>query len=274
MSSEEGSGALPGYRTIGDVVRDPRFSQADVALRKGRHIGLEDVELYAFLEEARPLLDEFYGAYGWDLAAEDAGFYFLLPRGELGGAELSTNAMLVGQGCLLLKLDPQTVRSHQRVSRAQLLELLGAVVGEEELARRLTGAKDRRETRRIELVHQKLGGALTELHRLGFLEVRGEEIVLRSALVRFAEPVRGDGDWRQRLPDLVRRGYVVIEGSESDDEPLAESLGEDEADEEDASEEDASEEDVDEEDLDESGDEVEGESGDSDEADDADEVEA
>jgi chromosome partition protein MukE len=221
--SEEAAGRTFGYRSIGDVIRDERFAEIDVALRKGRHVGVEDVEHFAFLEEARPLLDEFYGAYDWDLAADDAGFFYLLPRGELGGAELSANAMLVGQACLLLKLDPQTVRSHDRVTRSQLLELLGAVVGEEELARRLTGAKDRRETRRIELVHQKLGGALKELHRLGFVQVSRDEVVLRSALVRFAEPVRGDGDWRSRLPDLVRRGYVVVEGEEPEgalvDEP-------------------------------------------------------
>lgn len=212
--SEEAAERTIGYHGIGDVVRDERFPEIDVALRKGRHVGLEDVEPYAFLEEARPLLDAFYGAYGWDLEADDAGFFFLLPRGDLGGAELSRGAMLVGQACLLLKLDPQTVRRNGRATRTQLLELLGAVVGEEELARRLTGAQDRRETRRIELVHSKLGGALNELHRLGFVEVRQDDVVLRSALVRFAEPVRGDGDWRSRLPDLVRRGYVAVEGEE------------------------------------------------------------
>ncbi len=212
--TEESTDRGFGYRTIGDVIRDERFAEVDVLLRKGRHVGVEDVEQYAFLEEARPLLDTFYGAYSWDLEADDAGFFYLRPRGDLGGAELSANAMLVGQACLLLKLEPETVRSHGRVTRSQVLEQLGAVVGEEELARRLTGAKDRRETRRIELVHQKLGGALKELRRLGFIEVRREEVFLRSALVRFAEPVRGDGDWRSRLPDLVRHGFVVVEGEE------------------------------------------------------------
>ncbi len=201
------------YRNLGDVIADERFSGVDLALRRGRHIGLDDVEDFAFLQDTRHLLRDFYDGYGWQLEFADEGLFFLVPLNDsLGRSQLSENAMLVGQACLLLHLDRASTRDAGWVTRAQVLEHLGAVLGEEELGARLTGTKKRRETRRIDLVHQKLGGALRELHRLGFVVVKGERVQLRQALVRFADPVRGDGDWRRRLEDLVLRGYVVLPG--------------------------------------------------------------
>ncbi len=207
------------YRSLGDVIADERFPAVDLALRRGRHIGLDDLEDFAFLQETRHLLREFYDGYGWQLEFADEGLFFLIPLNDsLGRAQLSDNAMLVGQACLLLHLDRASTRDAGWVTRAQVLEHLGAVLGEEELGVRLTGSKRRRETRRIDLVHQRLGGALRELHRLGFVVVKGERVQLRQALVRFADPVRGDGDWRRRLEDLVFRGYVVVPGETALDE--------------------------------------------------------
>ncbi len=222
------------YRSLGDVVADPVFAPVDIALRKGRHIGIEDLDWYSFVQDARSLLEGFYESYSWKLRHEPMGFYFLhAPNGSLGASALSSNAMLVGQGCLLLQLEPSGLGAQGRVTRAQLIEYLGAVVGEEELARRLMGKKKRRETREITLVHQRVGGALRELDRFGFVDYRNEEVELRRALVRFADPVRGDGDWRAQLPDLVRRGYVALpqEDDAERDGDHSEELQDDEVDE-------------------------------------------
>ena len=208
------------YRTIGDAVTDPLFAELDLALRRGCHVCEDDLAWFTFLNEARLLLDEFYDQYGWDLVYLNTGIFYLLPRNDsLGGAHLSSNAMLVGQVCLLLYLDSATTRTAGRVSRQQILEMLSAVVGEDKLAERLTGRAGRRETRQIELVHQRLGGALKELRALGLVnKASQDEVELRQPLIRFADPVLGDGDYRSRLETLARTGAVQVQGDDELDE--------------------------------------------------------
>lgn len=211
------------YQTVGQAVTDLLFPEVDLALRRGCHICEEDVAWYTFLSEARQQLQAFYAPYGWDLVQRDEGFFYLLPRNDtLGSVHVSPQAMLVGQVCLLLYLDLTTTRTGGRVSRQHILEQLIATLGEEEAGARLTGKAGRRETRQIELVHQKLNGALRELQALGFVDRSGDEFTLRSTLVRFADPVRGDGNWKERLRDLVATGQVTVNdtphSNEEDDE--------------------------------------------------------
>ena len=71
-------------------------------------------------------------------------------------------------------------------------------------------------------MRQKVAEALRRLAELGFLD-QGEEgaLHLRPALMRFADPVRDQGDLGAALARLVARGEVVL-GGETPDRPEAE----------------------------------------------------
>lgn len=201
-----------GYETIGQAVTDPVFAELDLALRRGYHVGEEDLRWYTFLTDARPQLQAFYSLYGWSLVHREDGFFFLLPRkDDLGSTHVSPAGMLIGQACLLLLLDSAPIHSGVRVSRQQILEHLISVLGEDETAVRLTGKGGRRETRQADLVHQRLNGALRELHGLGFVDRIGDEVLLRPRLTRFGDPVRGDGNWRERLAVLIAEGQLIVD---------------------------------------------------------------
>ncbi|MCB9791232.1 MAG: chromosome partition protein MukE [Alphaproteobacteria bacterium] len=205
-----------GIHSIGELVTDPLFPELDLALRKGRHVCEDDVAFYSLLDAARPLFQDFYGAYGWDLIyRSDIGVYYLLPRDDsLGRTHLSGHAMVVGQAALLLYLDStETTRSAGRVTREQLLDVLVTVLGEEGVATRLLGRSDRRETRQVELVHQRIGGALRELSTLGFVDTSSSgEVRLLPPLMRFADAVADrEGNWRARLVQLAATGEVIVD---------------------------------------------------------------
>ncbi len=54
--------------------------------------------------------------------------------------------------------------------------------------------------------------ALRSLESLGFVDLEdGEQVRLRSALFRFADPVRGRDDVVTLLEQLVREGEVAVE---------------------------------------------------------------
>lgn len=64
--------------------------------------------------------------------------------------------------------------------------------------------------------------AVRRLADLGFVDVLpGEQLRLRPALLRFAEPVRGLGDTSAALARLVARGEVLLGEADAadDDEP-------------------------------------------------------
>ena len=67
-----------------------------------------------------------------------------------------------------------------------------------------------------------MGEALRRLAELGFIDLGDEGALhLRPALMRFADPVRDQGDPGASLARLVARGEVVL-GAETPDRPEAE----------------------------------------------------
>jgi chromosome partition protein MukE len=55
----------------------------DIALRRGRHIDLDDSEWFAFLTEAQPFLEAFYRRFGCELIKVEDGYFYLLPSAPL-----------------------------------------------------------------------------------------------------------------------------------------------------------------------------------------------
>jgi chromosome partition protein MukE len=215
------------FLTLGDAVLDEHFPEVDLALRRGRHVDRDDVEWFGFLSDAADVLEPFYKRFGADLVYRSDGFYYLLPTGEkLAKRQLGIAEMLVGQALTLLYLDPATVEQGGRVTREQVLGHLATVMGTDALVRALN-PKRRRYDERVaqETVRSRVADALRRLSTLGFVDAIGaDELKLRPALLRFAEPVRSSADSTEALERLVASGELALapldsvpEGGEGDD---------------------------------------------------------
>ncbi len=204
----------PGYTQLEDVIRDPDFPDLDLALRRGRHIDRDDVAWYALLGDAQDHLEAFYRRYGCELVHKADGYYYLLPTGDkLSRRQLSAGDMLVGQALALLYLHPSTVERGGLHTQEELIAQLATVLGSDALIRAFN-PKRRRYDERVaqKTVRARVGEAVRRLAGLGFVDlVEGDQLRLRPALLRFAEPVRGLSEPAEALAQLVARGEVALE---------------------------------------------------------------
>lgn len=215
---------------IGAAVLDESFPDVDIQLRRGRHIDREDVTWYAFLQSAQGVLESLYRRFGCELIHKSDGYFYLLPTSDqLGRRQLSVSEMLVGQALALLYLDPRTLQSGGNVARQEVLAHLATVMGTDALLRAFNPKKKRLDERVAEeAVRSRVSEALRKLAALGFVELlEGEQLRLRAALMRFAEPVRGLDEPLEALQKLVARGEVVLEmnddsAAEASDDDAAE----------------------------------------------------
>lgn len=210
------------FEDLAQVVEHELFPDVDLALRRGRHVDREDGAWYGFLTDAQAHLERFYRRYGAELVQRTDGFFFLLPSGDkLGRRHLSPNEMLVGQGLTLLYLEPATVEQGGMTTREQLLSQLSTTMGTEQLMAAFNGPKKKRMDERVaqEMVRARVSEAVRRLAGLGFVDLLPEErIRLRSSLMRFAEPVRGNGAELEALNRLVASGEISLTGDETEDE--------------------------------------------------------
>ncbi len=215
------------FSRLEDVILDESFPEVDLALRRGRHIDRDDGALYTFLVDAQEHLEAFYRRYGAELVRRNEGYFYLLPTSDrLGRRQLSLAEMLVGQALTLLYLDPATVQGGGVTRRADVLSHLASVMGTESLIQALNPKRKRYDERVAqETVRARVSDALRRLAALGFVDNVGEEqIRLRPALMRFAEPVRSAAAPAEALKQLVAAGEVVLtpEEPELGEEPSPE----------------------------------------------------
>ena len=210
------------YVSLEDVVQDAVFPDVDLALRRGRHIDLDDPEWFAFLAEAQPWLEVFYRRFGCELIRVTDGYFYLLPSGDrLGRRQFTKGEMLVGQGLALMYLDPATLKAAGVVPLAQLLELLASLVGQDRLVATLNARRSRPRDARIaeETARREVAKALRGLERLGFVERLPDDLLrLRTPLMRFADPVRVLTDPANALAQLVARGEVALGEDPADED--------------------------------------------------------
>lgn len=219
------------YDSIEQVVLDDIFPDVDLALRRGRHIDMDDTEWFAFLVDAQPHLEIFYRRFDCELIQVTDGYFYLLPSGnKLGRSRLTKAQMLVGQALALIYLDPAMVSAAGVVPTAQLIEVLTNIVGEQNLVQALnprrsasaaTPAAER-------AVRTEIQRAVRGLSALGFIEGLSDgQLRLRTPLMRFTDPVRGLTDPAEALKILIERGQVEGEqvskngeefGEDDDDE--------------------------------------------------------
>jgi chromosome partition protein MukE len=204
----------PGYAQLQDVILDPDFPELDLALRRGRHIDRDDVAWYALLGDAQDHLEAFYRRYGCELVHKPDGYYYLLPTGDkLSRRQLAAGDMLVGQALALLYLHPSTVERGGLHTTEELIAQLASVMGSDALIRAFN-PKRRRYDERVaqKTVRTRVGEAARRLAGLGFVElVEADQLRLRPALLRFAEPVRGLSEPAEALAQLVARGEVTLD---------------------------------------------------------------
>jgi len=210
----------PGYAQLQDVILDPDFPELDLALRRGRHVDRDEVAWYALLGDAQDHLEAFYRRFGCELIHKADGYYYLLPTGDkLSRRQLSAGDMLVGQALALLYLHPSTVERGGLHSQEELIAQLATVMGSDALIRAFN-PKRRRYDERVaqKTVRARVGEAVRRLASLGFVDLAdNDQLRLRPALMRFAEPVRGLSEPAEVLAQLVARGEVALDdGTEAD----------------------------------------------------------
>lgn len=201
------------FAQLQDVIAEAEFPELDLALRRGRHVDREDGAWYTLLLEAQEHLEAFYRRYGCELVYKSDGYFYLLPISEqLPRRHLAVTDMLVGQAMALLYLDPASVERGGVVQREQVLEQLVTAMGSDALVRAFLPKRKRYDERVAQKqVRGKLAEAIRRLATLGFAEmVEEEQLRLRPALLRFAEPVRGLAEPAEALARLVAQGEVAL----------------------------------------------------------------
>lgn len=207
----------PRFVRLEDVVADPLFPDADLALRRGRHVDADDLALYTFLTEARPYLEAFYERFGAELVHKPDGYFYLLPTSDkLGKRYLRPIEMLVGQAMALLYLDPRTVEHGGTVTRDDVLGQLASVLGTDDLVRAFFPGKKKIDERVAqEGVRARVNDAMKKLASLGFAATDREgRTKLGPALLRFAEPARLSEPSEAVLTRLAAEGELLVTGDE------------------------------------------------------------
>lgn len=199
---------------IGSAILDEHFPGADLALRRGRHIDRDDTALYQYLVDAQEVLEALYKRFGCELVHRADGYFYLLPTSDqLGKRHLSVSEMIVGQGLALLYLEPRAAESGGVVTWEAVVSHLASVMGTDALVGVFNPKKKRLDERVAQqTVRSRTQDALRKLAAMGFLEALSDgRFRLRASLMRFAEPVRGEGAPEDELRKLVQRGEVVLQ---------------------------------------------------------------
>ncbi|HSK04851.1 MAG TPA: chromosome partition protein MukE [Kofleriaceae bacterium] len=208
----------PGFAQLQDVILDADFPELDLALRRGRHIDRDDHAWYELLTQAQEHLEALYRRYGCELIFKSDGYYYLLPTGDkLSRRQLAAGDMLVGQALALLYLDPAAVERGGRVTMEELIGQLVAVLGSDALIRAFNPKRKRYDERVAQkTARARVAEAVRHLAALGFVDVAEDQIRLRPALMRFAEPVRGLSEPAEALAKLVAQGEVTLEAEDAE----------------------------------------------------------
>ena len=202
-----------GFAQLQDVILDADFPELDLALRRGRHIDRDDPAWYELLAQAQEHLEPLYRRYGCELVYKPDGYYYLLPTGDkISRRQLAAGDMLVGQALALLYLDPAAIERGGRVTMEELIAQLVAVLGSDALIRAFNPKRKRYDERVAQkTARARVAEAVRHLAALGFVDVTEEQIRLRPALMRFAEPVRGLSEPAEALAKLVAQGEVTLD---------------------------------------------------------------
>ncbi|WP_025771142.1 chromosome partition protein MukE [Thioalkalivibrio sp. HK1] len=211
------------FESLEEAIADEHFPGVDLALRRGRHLSLDDGTAYQYLIDALDHLEPFYRRFGCELVHPSDGYFYLLPSGDrLDRRRLSTGEMLIGQTLALMYLDPAALQYAGVVERQTLLQRLQGMLGAETLVRILDPRRRKKFNERIfaEIIRNKVAEALRRLAELGFIDtLDGGRLRLRPSLMRFVEPVRGSKDCSAALERLVASGEIDLDDADLNADP-------------------------------------------------------
>lgn len=214
------------YETLADVIVDSLFVKADLELRRGSHISASnDIFLFNFLVAAQHLLEPFYDAYRVQLILGSEGYFYLLPDHNvvpppLGSHKLSILEMLAGQTIALMRLDPKWLATNGRIPELSILELMEHILGQERLLGYVGRKRGRDRENEAKNLREQFSGALRTLKGLGFIQREGKGsgavILPQTAIMRFADPVRGRDSFVEALERLIRDGEIEHIGDDGE----------------------------------------------------------
>jgi len=206
------------YKGLTDVISEDIFAEVDCRLRKGEHIGLEDMTAHDFIKEASPFLSQFYRKYSCQLihdTQEEADFFFLHPYDPgsgvhlLGRKQLSQSEMIVGMTLAYMLMDPEYMS--KKVPFERLIFFLKRLLADEgfyeKFAPRSRGKDALRDEENAE---KEVSRCLHRLRSLGFVAWPGKDkpIVVKSPIFRFIAPIRGMGNLEQNIQVLLKEGLI------------------------------------------------------------------
>jgi chromosome partition protein MukE len=210
------------YQNLNDVLDDPLFPEIDCQLRKGVHIGHEDITAYSFLQDASQFLRSFYKRYHCELVhdnKEEADFFFLSSYGDLlGNRKLSAAEMVVGMTLAYMLMDPEYIS--KKIPLDRLIFTMKGLMGNDEyllrMAPRFRGRDSEGDEQKAE---KEVSRCLRRLEALGFLSWPRSlgDIMPKSPIFRFIAPARGLGNLDENIKILVNRGLVEIDQLEDED---------------------------------------------------------
>ncbi len=257
---------MTDFVDLAEAIEAELFPEADVALRSGRHIDRNDGALYMYIVDAAVHLEAFYRRFGCELCERPDGYYYLVPlTDKVARRQLGMVEMIAGQALALLFLDPRTLAGDGVadasdatdgapaeggdastpepapaparpgvVTQSALVAHLTSLLGREALLRLLNPGRKRIDERVAEeQARNRIRDGVRKLAALGFVQLLEEDgILLRPALLRFADPVRGAKDPAAALEQLVAQGEIVLTShaeGESDEAPHDEEASDDDA---------------------------------------------
>lgn len=201
------------------VLHNPLFPQVDQMLRRGAHIGEEDVGQYDFVHDCEEYLAHFYGLYQGALAKTAEGTYYLHAADSslFPAKTLSRLDMVVGKTLAAMLLEPDILTTLGRVSVDKLLQTMELNPGRATLLA-LTSIKAKDEEQANDKFRESLSKTLYTLHSINVLKFNAKdaEILPFKAIMRFADDVRTGAGLDDNLAQHVAAGCVVRDTTHPD----------------------------------------------------------
>lgn len=219
------------------------FPALDSQLRSGRHIGIDELDNYAFLMDYQEEMELFYSRYSVELIRAPEGFFYLRPRSTtlIPRSVLSELDMMVGKILCYLYLSPERLAHEGIFTQQELYDELLSLADESKLLKfvnqRSTGSDLDRQK-----LQDKVRTSLNRLRRLGmvyFMGVDSTKFRITEAVFRFGADVRSGDDAREAQLRMIRDGEAMpvdsalsLNDENEDGEPLAGQQGHESAEDE------------------------------------------
>lgn len=197
------------------AIANPIFPALDSLLRSGRHVGMEDLDNYAFLMDYQYELEQFYQRYNVELIRAPEAFFYLRPRSTtlIPRSVLSEIEMLVGKVLCYLYLSPERLAQEGIFTLQDLNDELLTLADESKLLRLVNQRSTGTDLDKQKLL-DKVKTALNRLKRLGmvvFLNANdASKFKINESIFRFGADVRSGDDAQEAQLRLIRDGERVL----------------------------------------------------------------